>query len=43
VAGDKNLIQFDADVTVHQQEKILAALSIPGVRCEMLAVERQNG
>jgi putative Mg2+ transporter-C (MgtC) family protein len=43
LAGDKNLIQFDAEVTTHQQEKVLAALSKPGVRCEMLPVERQNG
>jgi putative Mg2+ transporter-C (MgtC) family protein len=43
LAGDKNLIQFDADVSVRQQEKILEALCRPGVRCEMLPVERQNG
>jgi putative Mg2+ transporter-C (MgtC) family protein len=43
LAGEKNLIQFDADVTPHQQEKILEALCKPGVRCEMLPVERQNG
>src|SRR6266481_1855450 len=43
VAGEKNLIQFDAEVTTHQQEKILAALCKPGVNCEMLPVERQNG
>jgi putative Mg2+ transporter-C (MgtC) family protein len=43
LAGDNNLIQFDADVTPHQQEKILAALCKPGVHCEMLPVERQNG
>jgi putative Mg2+ transporter-C (MgtC) family protein len=43
LAGEKNLIQFDAEVTTHQQEKILAALCRPGVSCEMLPVERQNG
>jgi len=43
LAGDKNLIQFDAEVTTHQQEKILEALSKPGVTCEMLPVDRQNG
>ncbi len=43
LAGEKNLIQFDAEVTTHQQEKILAALCKPGVSCEMLPVERQNG
>jgi putative Mg2+ transporter-C (MgtC) family protein len=43
MAGEKNLIQFDAEVTTHQQEKVLAALCKPGVSCEMLPVERQNG
>jgi putative Mg2+ transporter-C (MgtC) family protein len=43
LAGDKNLIQFDAEVTTHQQEKILEALCKPGVTCEMLPVDRQNG
>ncbi|HZV86541.1 MAG TPA: MgtC/SapB family protein [Candidatus Binatus sp.] len=43
LAGEKNLIQFDAEVTTHQQERILAALCKPGVNCEMLPVERQNG
>jgi len=43
LAGEKNLIQFDAEVTAHQQEKILAALCKPGVSCEMMPVERQNG
>jgi hypothetical protein len=43
LAGEKNLIQFDAEVTTHQQEKILEALCKPGVSCEMLPVERQNG
>ncbi len=39
--GGKNLIQFDADVSSRQQEKVLAALCKPGVTCEMLPVERQ--
>jgi putative Mg2+ transporter-C (MgtC) family protein len=43
LAGDKNLIQFDAEVTTHQQEKILEALCKPGVTCEMVPVDRQNG
>ncbi|HMD07955.1 MAG TPA: MgtC/SapB family protein [Candidatus Acidoferrum sp.] len=43
LAGEKNLIQFDAEVTTHQQERILAALCKPGISCEMLPVERQNG
>ena len=43
LAGEKNLIQFDAEVSAHQQDKILAALCKPGVTCEMLPVERQNG
>jgi putative Mg2+ transporter-C (MgtC) family protein len=43
LAGEKNLIQFDAEVTTRQQEKLLAALCKPGVNCEMVPVERQNG
>ncbi|MGC1618060.1 MAG: MgtC/SapB family protein [Candidatus Acidiferrum sp.] len=43
LAGDKNLIQFDAEVSTRQQEKVLAALCKPGVSCEMVPVERQNG
>ena len=43
LAGDKNLIQFDADVTARQQEKILAQLCKPGVSCEMMPVERHTG
>jgi len=42
MAGDKNLIQFDADVNHRQQEKIFSALSKPGVTVEMLPVERQH-
>jgi putative Mg2+ transporter-C (MgtC) family protein len=41
-AGEKNVIQFDADVSVRQQEKVLAVLCKPGVRCEMVPVERQH-
>ncbi|MGB7027631.1 MAG: MgtC/SapB family protein [Candidatus Acidiferrum sp.] len=43
LAGDKNLIQFDAEVSTRQQEKVLAELCKPGVSCEMVPVERQNG
>jgi putative Mg2+ transporter-C (MgtC) family protein len=39
--GAKHTIQFDADLTHHQQEKVLAALMRPGVSVEMLPVERQ--
>lgn len=42
MAGQKNLIQFDADVSHRKQEKIFAALTRPGVTCEMLPVERQS-
>ncbi len=30
LSGEKNLIQFDAEVSTHQQEKILKALCKPG-------------
>ena len=40
--GEKHTIQFDADVTHHQQEKVLAALTRPGISVEMLPVERQQ-
>jgi putative Mg2+ transporter-C (MgtC) family protein len=40
MAGAKNLIQFDADVSHRQQEKIFTALSKPGITVEMLPVER---
>lgn len=43
LAGEKNLIQFDAEVSAHQQDKILQALCKPGMSCEMVPVERQNG
>ena len=43
MAGEKNLIQFDADVSHRQQESILTALTRPGVTCEMLPVERAIG
>jgi putative Mg2+ transporter-C (MgtC) family protein len=43
LSGEKNLIQFDAEVSQHQQEKILQALCKPGMNCEMVPVERQNG
>jgi putative Mg2+ transporter-C (MgtC) family protein len=40
--GEKHLIQFDADVTHHQQEKVLSAMTRPGISVEMLPVERQT-
>ncbi len=43
LSGENNLIQFDADVSSHQQEKILKALCKPGMSCEMMPVERRNG
>jgi putative Mg2+ transporter-C (MgtC) family protein len=42
MAGEKNLIQFDADVSKRKQEKIFVALTRPGIVCEMLPVERQH-
>jgi putative Mg2+ transporter-C (MgtC) family protein len=41
-AGEQHTIQFDADVTHHQQEKVFAALTRPGISVEMLPVERQQ-
>jgi putative Mg2+ transporter-C (MgtC) family protein len=41
--ADKNVIQFDAEVTPRQQESVLQAICKPGVTCEMVPVERQNG
>jgi putative Mg2+ transporter-C (MgtC) family protein len=40
---DKNVIQFDAEVTPHQQESVLKAICKPGVTCEMVPIDRQNG
>jgi len=40
--GEKHTIQFDADVTHHQQEKVLSAMTRPGISLEMLPVERQH-
>jgi putative Mg2+ transporter-C (MgtC) family protein len=42
MTGEKNLIQFDADVSHREQEKIFIAVTRPGVTCEMLPVERQH-
>jgi putative Mg2+ transporter-C (MgtC) family protein len=42
-AAGKNVIQFDAEVSQRQQEKLLKALTRPGVTCEMYPVDRQNG
>jgi len=41
-AGEKHVLQFDADVTHRQQEKILSAMTRPGIAIEMLPVERQS-
>jgi putative Mg2+ transporter-C (MgtC) family protein len=43
MAGEKHLIQFDADVSHRQQESIFTSLTRPGITCEMLPVERQHG
>ena len=43
MTGEKHLIQFDADVSVRQQERIFSSMTRPGVTFEMLPVERQNG
>ncbi|GAC1701201.1 MAG: hypothetical protein NVS9B4_04060 [Candidatus Acidiferrum sp.] len=42
MTGDKHVIQFDADVSRHKQEKIFSALARPGITVEMLPVERQH-
>src|SRR5271170_4399481 len=41
MTGEKHLIQFDADVSVRQQESIFSSMTRPGVTFEMLPVERQ--
>lgn len=43
MTGERNLIQFDADVSHRQQEKVMSSLTKPGVTFEMLPVERQGG
>jgi putative Mg2+ transporter-C (MgtC) family protein len=43
MAGEKHLIQFDADVSHRQQELIFKSVTRPGVTLEMLPVERNNG
>jgi putative Mg2+ transporter-C (MgtC) family protein len=42
-AGDKSVIQFEAEVTPHQQENVFKAICTPGVTCEMVPIDRQNG
>jgi uncharacterized membrane protein YhiD involved in acid resistance len=42
LTGDKHLIQFDADVSQHQQDQVLSAMTRPGISVEMLPVERQH-
>jgi putative Mg2+ transporter-C (MgtC) family protein len=40
--GEKHVIQFDADVSHHQQARVLSAMTRPGISLEMLPVERQH-
>ena len=42
MVGDKRVMQFDADVSHHQQEKIFASIVRPGISAEMLPVERRG-
>jgi putative Mg2+ transporter-C (MgtC) family protein len=42
MAGANHLIQFDADVSHREQERIFTSITRPGVTCEMLPVERQH-
>jgi putative Mg2+ transporter-C (MgtC) family protein len=42
MAGQKNLIQFDADIGHRKQERIFTALTRPGVTVEMLPLEKQE-
>jgi putative Mg2+ transporter-C (MgtC) family protein len=42
MAKEKPLIQFDADVSHRQQERIFTALTRPGITLEMLPVERST-
>lgn len=42
MTGQKNLIQFDADVNHRQQEQIFTTLAQDGATVEMLPVERQH-
>jgi putative Mg2+ transporter-C (MgtC) family protein len=42
MARQKNLIQFDADISHRKQERIFTALTRPGVTVEMLPVEKQE-
>jgi putative Mg2+ transporter-C (MgtC) family protein len=43
MAGEKHLIQFDADVSHRQQESIFTSIARPGVTCEMLPIDRPQG
>ena len=40
LTGGRNLIQFDADVTAHQQERLVTFLMKPGMTYEMIPVDR---
>jgi putative Mg2+ transporter-C (MgtC) family protein len=41
--GGENVIQFEAEVTPHQQENVFKTICKPGVTCEMMPIDRQNG
>jgi len=41
-AGEKHIIQFDADLTHRQQEQVLTAMTRPGLAVEMFPVDRQQ-
>jgi putative Mg2+ transporter-C (MgtC) family protein len=42
MTGPKNMIQFDADITLRKQQRVFEELTRPGLTCEMLPVERQS-
>jgi putative Mg2+ transporter-C (MgtC) family protein len=41
-AGEKHIIQFDADLTQREQEQVLTAMTRPGLAVEMFPVDRQQ-
>jgi putative Mg2+ transporter-C (MgtC) family protein len=42
MVGQQHLIQFDADVSHHQQQSIFKSITRPGVTFEMLPLERRQ-
>jgi len=42
MAGQQHLIQFDADVSRHQQQTIFKSMTRPGVTFEMLPLEKKQ-